>query len=162
MVCVCVLITTVAIQAPHSCPAAAFRPFFYFVGNHFFYWISCISSRARIFPLSLALNTRFFPVKRKTVVFFLPPFFFSCVELLALLSTMFALLYSQKRYFLLLCTTITQRAHAKRIFTCSFFPLKILREKIMCPWVKRWLGQTETQQGKGCFLLNTENWKSDV
>lgn len=51
--CVCVLITTVAIQAPHSCPAAAFRPFFYFVGNNFFYWISCISSRALIFPLSL-------------------------------------------------------------------------------------------------------------
>lgn len=31
---------------------SGFSSFYYFVGNHFFYWISCISSRALIFPLA--------------------------------------------------------------------------------------------------------------
>lgn len=58
-VCVCVLITTVAIQAPHSCPAAAFRPFFISWGIISFIEF-LVYRHAHAFSLSLALNTRFF------------------------------------------------------------------------------------------------------
>lgn len=128
------LITTVAIQAPHSLsrPAGRLLVHFYFVGNlflllNFFVLLynfslflvtrTHFSSLARSF--SLSLNTRFlFSVKRKTVLF---SFFLSCVELLALLSTVFALLYSQKRYFLLVFTTITQRSMQNGSFYPSIF-----------------------------------------
>lgn len=58
-VCVCDLITTVAIQAPHSCPAAAFRPFFISWGIISFIEF-LVYRHAHSFSLSLALNTRFF------------------------------------------------------------------------------------------------------
>lgn len=74
---------------------------------------------------------------------------------------MFALLYSQKRYFYYYVQQLLNVRMQNGFLLARSFHWKYC-EKNHESVSERWLGQTKTQQGKGCFLQNTENWKSDV